>query len=155
MKNALHFLRGGLPGTLVLVGSLMLAGCVVPAKQTVSVEKPAPIIECAKGDVMTQTTLYFGLSRPSGSNISQREWSGFVDAEVTPLFQDGLSVFDAKGQWMGKNGKIARESSKALMIIHAPGQASDESIESVRTRYKQVFDQEAVMRVDVPVCVSF
>ncbi|PCO16625.1 hypothetical protein CQA18_26060, partial [Enterobacter hormaechei] len=33
--------------------------------------------------------------------ISAAEWQTFVDSQVTPRFKDGLTVFDAKGQWLG------------------------------------------------------
>lgn len=74
---------------------------------------------------------------------------------MTPRFKDGLSVYDAKGQWLGENGKLARENSKALMLIHNPDLASSESINKLRDVYKKRFEQESVMRVDSLVCVAF
>ncbi|SMB55450.1 conserved exported hypothetical protein [Serratia proteamaculans] len=130
---------------------LLLSGCVAPVSNTVQ-QKPA---NCSIGDPMTQTTLYFGLNRPVGPVISAAEWQSFVDGQVTPRFKDGLSVFDAKGQWLGNDGKLARENSKALMLIHAPGKESETNIEALRSSYKQQFAQDSVMRVDAPVCVAF
>ncbi len=130
---------------------LALTGCSTPARQAVT----PPAAACALGDIMTQTTLYFGLNRPQGAAISQAEWQGFVDGEVTPRFKDGLTVFAAQGQWLGNDGKLARESSKALMLIHSPDKASEQSIEALRAIYKQRFAQESVMRVDAPACVAF
>lgn len=132
--------------------SLLLSGCVAPV-QKASPLKPAAM--CSIGDPMTQTTLYFGLNRPAGPVISAAEWQTFVDQQVTPRFKEGLSVFDAKGQWLGNDGKLARENSKALMLIHSPDAASEQNIEALRTRYKQQFAQDSVMRVDAPVCVAF
>ena len=74
---------------------------------------------------------------------------------MTPRFRDGLTVFDAKGQWLGHDGKLARENSKALLLIHAPGKESEANIEALRSGYKQQFAQDSVMRVDAPVCVAF
>ena len=68
--------------------------------------------------MMMQTTLWFGLSKPDGGRVSSLDWMNFVDNEVTPRFKAGLSVYDAKGQWLGENGQLARENSKALMLIH-------------------------------------
>lgn len=104
---------------------------------------------------MTQTTLYFGLNRPSGPVITADEWQRFVDNDVTPRFRDGLTVFDARGQWLGNDGKVAREPSKALMLIHASDSASEKGIEALRGIYKSRFAQESVMRVDESVCVQF
>lgn len=131
---------------------LMLNGCVAPARQPVP---PKSVPLCSIGDPMMQTTLYFGLNRPVGPTITAAEWQTFVDQQVTPRFKDGLSVFDAKGQWLGSDGKLARESSKALMLIHTPGTEAEQQIEALRSHYKQQFTQDSVMRVDTPVCVAF
>ncbi len=136
---------------MAVAAVLLLSGCVAPVQKN-SQQKPTI---CRVGDPMTQTTLYFGLNRPAGPVISAAEWQSFVDRQVTPRFKDGLSVFDAKGQWLGNDGKLARENSKALMLIHAPGKESETSIEALRSSYKQQFAQDSVMRVDAPVCVAF
>ena len=52
---------------------------------------------CAAGEMMVQTTLWFGLNRPHGAPISAAEWQNFVDKEVTPRFSDGLSVIEGDG----------------------------------------------------------
>ncbi len=130
---------------------LALSGCTSPSRPVSQVAAPV----CAAGDAMTQTTLYFGLNRPQGAAISEAEWQAFVDADVTPRFKDGLTVFAAKGQWLGSDGKLARENSKALLLIHAKDKASEQGIEALRAIYKQRFAQESVMRVDALACVAF
>ncbi len=130
---------------------LLLSGCVAPIQQATSQKS----VLCGVGEPMVQTTLYFGLNRPVGPVITAVEWQSFVDQQVTPRFKEGLSVFDAKGQWLGNDGKLARENSKALMLIHTPGAESEQNIEALRTHYKQQFVQDSVMRVDTPVCVAF
>ncbi len=124
-----------------------LAGCAPHAA------KEAQTPTCAAQNRMTQTTLYFGLNRPAGATITEQEWQRFVDNDVTPRFRDGLTVFDARGQWLGNDGKVAREPSKALMLIHASD--SEKGIEALRGIYKSRFAQESVMRVDETVCVQF
>ncbi|CAG8999426.1 MAG: hypothetical protein CENE_01400 [Candidatus Celerinatantimonas neptuna] len=129
--------------------SLALAGC---AQHTPDQAKSA----CDNGELMSQTTLYFGLSRSNGPNITQAQWQHFVDQDVTPRFRDGLTVFKGKGQWLGHNGKVAKEGSRALMVIYPlHDQNSEAKIESLRSIYKKQFDQESVMRVDTQKCVSF
>ncbi|KLR06595.1 choline dehydrogenase, partial [Enterobacter hormaechei subsp. hoffmannii] len=110
---------------------------------------------CKADNQMQQTTLYFGLNRPAGAQITGNEWQQFVDQDVTPRFRDGLTVFDARGQWLGNDGKVAREPSKALMLIHGKDAQSEKNIEALRGIYKSRFAQESVMRVDQPVCVQF
>ncbi|EOC1564794.1 DUF3574 domain-containing protein [Cronobacter dublinensis] len=126
-----------------------LAGCAPHAEE--QTQTPT----CAAQNRMTQTTLYFGLNRPAGATITEQEWQRFVDNDVTPRFRDGLTVFDARGQWLGNDGKVAREPSKALMLIHASDSASEKGIEALRGIYKSRFAQESVMRVDETVCVQF
>ena len=139
-------------GALVLVMAGLLGGCVAPAKK----RPPTPTAAvCPAENAMVQTTLYFGLSRPAGKDITAQEWQQFVDRDVTPRFREGLTVFDARGQWLGNDGSVAREQSKALMLIHGKDGGSEEGIEALRHLYKSRFAQEAVMRVDQPVCVHF
>nr|WP_314425905.1 DUF3574 domain-containing protein [uncultured Erwinia sp.] len=129
---------------------LALTGCSVPGKVTSTAASA-----CSVGEAMQQTTLYFGLNRPHGQAITDAEWQTFVDKDVTPRFKDGLTVFAAKGQWLGNDGKLAREESRALMLIHATDRSSEQGIEALRAIYKQRFTQDSVMRVDTPACVAF
>ncbi|ANG92354.1 DUF3574 domain-containing protein [Enterobacteriaceae bacterium 155047] len=126
----------------------MLAGCTAPSHT-------APDATCKAENQMQQTTLFFGLNRPAGAQITGQEWQQFVDRDVTPRFRDGLTVFEARGQWLGNDGTVAREPSKALMLIHTKNAESEKNIEALRGIYKSRFAQESVMRVDQPVCVQF
>ncbi|UYA61661.1 Uncharacterized protein NAL19_3607 [Pectobacterium sp. F1-1] len=137
----------------LLLGTLLASGCSSLPRASTPVAA-APVVEACKiGDKQVQTTLYFGLNRPAGPVISDAEWKAFLDGEVTPRFKEGLTVFDAKGQWLGNDGVVARENSKALMLIH--GSDKERDIEALRTTYKARFAQESVMRIDAPVCVAF
>ncbi|MEH2922707.1 DUF3574 domain-containing protein [Samsonia erythrinae] len=134
----------------LLSGMLLVSGCrLLPDTASVAPAQKG----CQSGEMQVQTTLYFGLNRPAGPAISDAEWKAFLDDEVTPRFNEGLTVFDAKGQWLGRNGLITRENSKALMLIHGPERERD--VEALRALYTSRFAQESVMRVDAPVCVAF
>jgi len=136
----------------VVTLAVLLNGCVAPAQKVAS---QTSVLSCSVGDPMTQTTLYFGLNRPVGPVITSAEWQSFIDQQVTPRFKEGLSVFEAKGQWLGNDGKLVRENSKALMLIHTSDAESEQKIEALRSLYKQQFVQDSVMRVDTLVCVAF
>lgn len=138
--------------SIVAVG-VLLSGCVDKTGKANTATIKASPLTCIKGEPMTQTTLYFGLNRPHGPIISATEWQSFVDNDVTSRFKDGLTVIDAKGQWLGNDGTVAKESSKALVLIHKADKET--AIEILRIRYKQQFAQESVMRVDAAVCVGF
>ena len=65
-----------------------------------------------------RTTLYFGLSRLR-RYLSELEWQIFLRDEVTKRFADGLTVWQAEGQWQNPAGGIDREQSKVLLLVHA------------------------------------
>ncbi|CAK9886939.1 MAG: hypothetical protein XXXJIFNMEKO3_03389 [Candidatus Erwinia impunctatus] len=136
--------------TLAALMAVLLSGCVTQPAPSKTAGKV-----CSRGDAMQQTTLYFGLSRAQGANITPAEWHAFLDGEVTPRFKEGLTVFDAQGQWLGENGKVVQEASKALMLIHGASAESDQAIETIRQHYTQRFQQESVMKVDSSACVAF
>ena len=56
---------------------------------------------CATANLPTRIsdTLYFGFDRPGGSLVTESEWSAFLSEIVTPRFPDGLTVWQASGQW--------------------------------------------------------
>jgi hypothetical protein len=98
-----------------------------------------------------RTELYFGRNIPTGGEVSEEEWQKFVDEIVTPRFPDGLSILDADGQWRGKDGSIAREESKVIVLLYPrkDRKTVNTKIEEIRAEYKKRFAQEAVMRIDL------
>jgi len=111
---------------------------------------------CVVGaEALQRSELYFGLSRPDGSTISDSDFQAFIDQEVTPRFPDGLTVVHGYGQWRQQDGKIVRESSRVLVLLHKQSAENHIEIESLRALYRQRFKQESVLRVDSISCVSF
>lgn len=104
---------------------------------------------------LVQDVLYFGLSTPSGGQITPEQWQGFLREEVTPRFPAGLSVVDAAGQWRGNDGSIVQENSKVLTLAHADNKASETAVQAIMDIYKRRFEQEAVMRLRQRSCASF
>ena len=98
-----------------------------------------------------RTELYFGRNISTGGTVSESDWQKFVDDVVTPRFADGLSILDADGQWRSKDGSIAREESKVIVLLYPRKQrkAANVKIEGIRAEYKRRFKQESVMRIDV------
>ena len=64
-----------------------------------------------------RTTLYFGLSKQKGS-VSELEWQTFLRDEVTARFPNGLTTWEADGQWRGSDGTIGHERAKVLLLVH-------------------------------------
>ena len=96
--------------------------------------------------------MYFGLQKPNGT-VSELEWQEFLRDEVTARFPDGLTVWDAHGQWRTKSG-IDHERSKVLLLVHADSTAAGQAISTVISRYRAKFDQESVLWESARVCVA-
>lgn len=130
--------------------ALGLAGCVTPQA---AVTAPAA---CAVGDAMVETQLFFGMSKPKGGAVSQRDWEAFVAREVSPRFPEGFSVIEGAGFWRdGTTQKTISEKSKVVVRLHERSAEADRAIGAIVEAYKVKFEQEAVLRVDRPVCAKF
>jgi hypothetical protein len=99
--------------------------------------------------------LYFGRSIPGGGRVTDAEWEAFLRDVVTPRFPDGLTVWDARGQWRGADGAVAREETRVVQVVHRPAAAADSALAQVAAEYRRRFRQEAVLRVRSRVEVSF
>lgn len=122
--------------------ALGLAGC-------------ASLAPCRGGETpMVRETLYFGTAMPGG-RVSAAQWRAFVEEVVTPRFPQGLTVWPASGQWRGEDGRIVREGSEVLELVHPDGAEPDRAVHEITQLYKSRFRQEAVLRLRAPACVSF
>lgn len=101
-----------------------------------------------------QDTLYFGTAKPNGS-VSADEWKRFLEETVTPRFPQGLTTAQAAGQWRGADGAIVREATHVLQLVHLGEPAQDGAVADIAAAYKSKFEQEAVLRVRSPVCITF
>jgi hypothetical protein len=88
--------------------------------------------------------------------VSETQFLNFLDREITPRFPDGLTVYDARGQYRdGERNRIVREPSKVVMIV-LPGKAEDMArLTEIAEAYKKRFRQQSVGIVLRPACVSF
>ena len=139
--------------SVMLLTVLAAAGC---ARHRVVAS--AALVHPAATKGWVDTRLYFGLGladRPE-SGISEADWRGFLDAEVTPRFPDGLSVLDVYGQWRGRaDGAVARLRSKLLVIDYDPTPENEAKVEAIRAAWKSRFHAQSVLRVTEPAAVSF
>jgi hypothetical protein len=136
-----------------MIGALMIGAGGASA---FAIEKPPdPALPCAaSGVVYTRTTLYFGLARPAGT-ISEKQWKNFVRDEVTSRFPQGFTIWEAQGQWQNAEGRISRERSKVLLLIHPDTLDGRKSIETLIESYKRKFQQESVLWESTSVCAAF
>jgi hypothetical protein len=105
---------------------------------------------------MVETQLFFGMSKPQGGTVSEREWQAFAAAEIAPRFPEGFSVLDGAGYWRDQaSGKTISEKSKVVVRMHGGEADADAAIGAIVAAYKIRFQQDAVLRVDRPVCAQF
>jgi hypothetical protein len=115
--------------------------------------QPQADASCGIGSAaQVRTTLYFGLGKPRGS-VSELEWQLFLRDEVTPRFPQGLTVWEAQGQWLSQ-GVIGHERTKVLLLVHPDGADALKAVQTVIERYRKAFDQESVLWETARVCAA-
>lgn len=133
--------------SLALIGTvftLSATGCATVATPPCAPDQQRQVSEL----------LYFGTAMPGGV-VSADAWSDFLGTSVTPRFPNGLSAWQAAGQWLSADGTLVHEGSYVLNLVHAGDDTADRDVRALMTDYKTRFQQEAVMRVKSGVCVSF
>ncbi|WP_303747200.1 DUF3574 domain-containing protein [Stenotrophomonas pigmentata] len=110
-----------------------------------------------------RSELYFGVGEETGPSareqtdvISDAQWRAFLDKEVTPRFPDGLTVFDAYGQWLFRGApEPNRLRTKVLVILHEDSPQRRNDIEAIRLAWKRATKHQSVLWSRQAVEVSF
>ncbi|UYQ66436.1 DUF3574 domain-containing protein [Streptomyces peucetius] len=117
---------------------------------------PAAVV--ARGEAYIETRLFFGTQRPDGGpDVTDAQFTAFIDRSVTPAFPEGLTVQQGRGQWRDSDGVIERERSYELILLYpaAEARARGGRIERIRDAYARMFAQESVARLDEPTRIDF
>lgn len=115
-----------------------------------------PEVPCPEGsEHFDEYRLFFGRNIGDAEGVSDDDWRTFLADTVTSRFPDGLSVFDAAGQWRNSQGEIVRERSKMVLILAVPDSDATQRLDEITQEYKQRFSQESVLRVTGSACVAF
>jgi hypothetical protein len=132
--------------------SLALAAVVLSATAaSCSTLRPA---SCVGGQqAAVQEFVYFGADKPAGE-VSSTDWADFLATTVTPRFPAGLTAWQASGQWRSDTGELVHEPSHVLSLVHPADAASETAVGEIVAEYKNRFEQEAVLRVRSPACIS-
>ncbi|MGH8644794.1 MAG: DUF3574 domain-containing protein [Gammaproteobacteria bacterium] len=113
-----------------------------------------PLWSCRTGErLAVMDSMYFGTVKPGGS-VTAQEWQEFMNQVVTPRFPEGLTSWEASGQWQSATGVIEQESSHVLHIVHPDTEESELAVREIMNRYKTEFQQQAVLRVRSRACMS-
>ncbi|MCD9086177.1 DUF3574 domain-containing protein [Stenotrophomonas sp. SY1] len=144
---------------------LCFAGSVIAAPP---VEKPTASLHGdaqrpAEAGGWVRSELYFGVGEEGGASaraqtdvISEAQWRAFLDKEVTPRFPDGLTVFDAYGQWLFRGAaEPNRLRTKVLVVLHEDSPQRRNDIEAIRLAWKQATRHQSVLWSRQAVEVSF
>jgi hypothetical protein len=151
-----HALKTRYVTTLALVLWLSVSGVAyTDSSHGVPSERPSLAGENGRatqftGERFARTELFFGSAKPDGSEVTTEEFQQFVDDEITPRFPDGLTLLMGLGQFRGSSGVIVQERSMLLILLYPVETRQDSSvkIEQIREAYKQLFQQESVLRAD-------
>lgn len=105
---------------------------------------------------MTETNLYFGLSKPSGGQVSEEEWNRFKEEKIAVVFKEGSTVYRATGNWFDPAvGKLITEPTYVVVYFYRHSKELSSRIDSLRNVYKSLFQQQSVLRVDKKVKAAF
>ena len=106
---------------------------------------------------MLVAELFFGRDSGEHKVVSDAAWSDFLGSVVTPRFPDGLTVFDAYGQWRNPaSGAIGRSPDVKVVLIAAP-RSTDlaDRFAAVIEAYKSRFHQQSVGVITRDACAAF
>jgi Protein of unknown function (DUF3574) len=67
---------------------------------------------------------------------------------------DGLTAWQAEGQWLTPAGSIDREQSKVLLLVHADSAEARQSVQAVIEAYRKGFDRQSVLWESSRVCAA-
>lgn len=132
----------------IIVNVLNFSGCFFVKADSGDVDTFIPI----SGQI--QTELFFGLSKPDGTIVTEDEWNRFVDDYISPKFNEGFTVVDARGQWTDVDNKIMKEKTKLVIVVYKHSREMDASISFVINNYKRLFQQGSVLKVTSNVAVD-
>jgi hypothetical protein len=96
---------------------------------------------------LIQVDLFFGRSITGIGEVSPEQFQDFVDEVITPRFSDGLTVFDARGQFQDSTGNIIEEPSQVVSLIAEDTQTNETEINEIVAEYIDRFQQESVLIV--------
>jgi hypothetical protein len=158
----------------MLLRSLFLATALLAVSGCASVrnpDSPSATTSSLQGDALrpsqaagwVRSELYFGVGketgpadRPQAETITEETWRAFLDKEVTSRFPDGLTVFDAYGQWLFRGaGEPNRLKTKVLVVLHEDTPQRRADIEAIRLAWKQATGHQSVLWSRHAVDVSF
>lgn len=105
---------------------------------------------------LTETSLYFGQSKPGGGMLTAAEWKAFKEGQVTRVFKEGCTILEGSGNWYDPDRRQQiTEPTYVVVYLYKPSRQLSQQIDSLREWYKTRFQQQSVLRVDKKVKARF
>jgi Protein of unknown function (DUF3574) len=95
---------------------------------------------------LVQTDLYFGRNIGKTGHVTEHQFQQFIK-RIVP-FSNGITIYDAKGQFLDQAGNLIREPSKVVTFAYENTLENQQKINDIMTAYQQQFQQESVLRVE-------
>ena len=80
--------------------------------------RPIPVLGRNSVLAFARTELFFGTEKSEGLPVSDDDFRGFLDSQITPRFPDGLTVVKGDGQFTDSEGEIIKEASFILILLY-------------------------------------
>lgn len=137
---------------LLAIGSIGVAASTPAASQIGTTQ----IGTTQVGTTYHRTELYFGGTRPDGTDITAADFDVFLAKSVTPAFPAGLTLLTGRGQWQDATGLVTKQPSYVLILLYPlDDRTANARVEQIRRDYLKAFDQKSVLRTDSTERVSF
>ena len=130
----------------LVVGAYDIARGAEPSTAAVT----APAVATAPAE-WVKTEIYFGRDLPGGQEISRWAWSDFMDKVLTRNFPKGLTVYEAYGQMQHVDGRIEKQSTWVMAVVHPKDPAIDKAIQEIVDDFRKQFNKAQVVHVNAPV----
>ena len=130
---------------VVLAMSLVVGAC-----DTARGAEPATGVVTAPSE-WVKTEIYFGRDLPGGQEISRWAWAAFMDKVLTRHFPKGLTVYEAYGQMQHADGRIEKQSTWVVAVVHPKDPAIDKAIREIIDAFRKQFSKAQVVCVSSPV----
>lgn len=130
-----------MPMVLVVLTLSLAAGAYAPTCTAAPATAPAEWVK---------TEIYFGRDLPGGQEISRWAWADFMDKALTPHFPQGLTVYEAYGQMQHADGRIEKQSTWVVAIVHPKDPAIDKAVQESIAAFRKQFHGAQVAHVCTP-----
>lgn len=114
----------------------------------------APAMQPGGLQAVVTERLYFGRNIGASLGVSDSAWSVFVK-DVVSARLSGFTMWAADGEWRAPDGRVSREPSFVVEVVHSASAGTDSAIVAIIAEYKRRFNQESVLRVITPGRASY